>query len=219
MVFCVVGGEDLKDAHIPDCDLAVFGFSCLGEVDYELELEGRSEKFEEAAKLSKKYSCGLVAGCKTLSRGIIRKSVAAADRGKLLGISDMNHVLDGENYKSGAGLGFYRINGCNLGVCVENDLLFPDTFNALALCGCNAVVALLEELRDSLPPLVIRAYSYLYGVPVIMCAGKTAYFADPSGEIATSTQPVTLFEVSPKNRYRLVTTRTRGIFCGEKADY
>lgn len=220
MVFCVVtNGTVAETSSLPDCDMAVFGFGGLGEVDYERELKGETEKFEEAARLSKNSNCGLVCGCRTLSRGLARKSASIADRGKLLGISDMTHVLDGEEFKSGASLGFYKINGCKVGLCIENDLLFPDTFKSLSMCGCNAVVVLLEEIRDNIPPLLIRAYSYLYGVPVIMCAGKTAYFADISGAIATSTQNTTLFEVSHKNQYHLVTTRTKGITSEARADY
>lgn len=218
MVFCIVGEGNAR-TELPECDVAVFGFKSLGEVDYEKELTGESEKFEEVARLSKKAGCALFCGCKTVSRGLLRKSVAVADRGKLLGISDMNHVLDGELYKSGVGLGFYKANGYNVGLCIENDLLFPDTLKALSLCGCNAVVVIMEELKDGIPPLLIRAYSYLYGVPVVMCAGKTAYFADISGAIATSTQDMTLFEVSPQNRYHVVTTRTRGISSETKNDY
>lgn len=219
MVFCVVNRGGFAQSELPECDLAVFGFSGLGEVDFEKELKGESEKFEEAARLSNKMNCGLICGCKTVSRGLLRKSVAVSDRGKLLGISDMNHVLDGEDYKSGVGLGFYKVNGCKVGLCIENDLLFPDTFKALSLCGCNAIVTILEEIRDGIPPLLIRAYAYLYGVPVIMCAGKTAYFADISGAIATSTQNITLFEVSPQNKYHVVTTRTRGISSEQRNDY
>ena len=219
MVFCVVSDGTVGRTELPECDVAVYGFDGLGEVDFEKELTGDSEKFEEAALFSKKTGGGLICGCKTVSRGLLRKSVAVADRGKLLGISDMNHVLDGEQFKSGVGLGFYKVNGCKIGLCIENDLLFPDTFKALSLCGCNAVVVILEEIKDGVPPLLIRAYSYLYGVPVIMCAGKTAYFADISGAIASSNQSVSLFEVSTENRYHIVTTRTRGISSDAKSDY
>lgn len=219
MVFCVVNKGTPGKAELPECDIAVFGFGGLGEVDFEKELKGESDKFEEAARLSQKLNCGLVCGCKTVSRGLLRKSVAVADRGKLMGISDMNHVLDGEQFKSGVGLGFYKVNGCKIGLCIENDLLFPDTFKALSLCGCNAVIVIMEEIKDGIPPLLIRAYSYLYGVPVIMCAGKTACFADVSGAIATSVQDVTLFEICPQNKYHIVTTRTRGISSDVKSDY
>lgn len=129
MKVCVVtdGG-----GRLPECDLALFGFNRLGEVDYESELSGRSDKFEEAARLSRAASCGVVCACKTVSRGVRRKSAAVADRGKLLGIADMNHVFGGEEYKSGACLGLYSVGGYKVGVCIENDLYFPEGVRALS---------------------------------------------------------------------------------------
>ena len=220
MVFCVVNDGTVEERErLPDCDVAVFGFGGLGEVDYESELKGDTDRFDKVARLSKEGDCGLICGCKTISRGLLRKSAAVSDRGKLLGISDMLHVLDCEEFKSGSSLGFYRVGGCKVGLCIENDLLYPDTFKSFSMCGCNAVVAVLEELRNNVPPLLIRAYSYLYGIPIVMTAGKTAYFADISGAIATSTQNITLFEVSPRNNYHLVTTRIKGIAADTKPDY
>lgn len=220
MIICVAADRNIKDTlKLPQCDVAVFGFKGLGEVDYESELKGVTDKFEDCARLSKTLSCGVVCACKTKSRGVLRKSVAVADKGKLLGISDMNHVIDCEDFKSGAGLGIYTVGGYKIGVLVENDLLFPECFRSLSLCGCNVIVAVTEELKDNLPPLLIRAYSYLYGVPVIMCAGNMAYFSEVSGDIASSAQPVSLFEVSPQNRYHLITARTRGLFADAPADY
>ena len=220
MVFCVITDENVSDkSTLPECDVAVYGFYGLGEVNYERELKGETEKFEEAARLSKNSACGLVCGCKTVSRGLKRKSVSVSDIGKLVGIAYLNQVVYCENYKSGASLGYYNINGCNVGICIENDLLFPDTFKSLAMCGCSVIVAVLEEVRDCIPPLLIRAYAYLYGVPIVMCAGKTAYFADISGAIATSTQGKTLFEIAPRSSYHIVTTRRRGITADDRLDF
>lgn len=218
MVLCVVSGG-WTDGGLPDCDIAVFGFSGLGEVDYADELRGESEKFESAARLSKTCGCGVICACKTVSRGIRRRSAAVADGGRLLGITDMTHVFDGENYKSGANLGLFRAGGCKVGVVVENDLMFPETFKALSLCGCNVVAAVVEELKDNRPPMLARAYAYLYGVPIVMCAGNRAYFADSSGEIASSSQKFSLFEFDPQNNYRLVTTRRRGATSSDRPDY
>ena len=170
-------------------------------------------------RVSRAASCGVVCACKTVSRGVRRKSAAVADRGKLLGIADMNHVFGGEEYKSGACLGLYSVGGYKVGVCIENDLYFPEGVRALSACGCNVIVAVTEELTGFMPPLLIRAYAYLYGVPVVMCAGKTAYFAETSGEVAGSNQPVSLFETDPKNCYRLVGTRVRGIGEDGRTDY
>lgn len=220
MVFCVIADGTLKNLQtLPECDVAVFGFNGLGEVDYEQELKGASDKFEDAVRFSKTAGCGVLCGCYTKSRGVIRKSVSVADKGKLLGISDMNYVLDGEDFKSGAGLGVYSVGGYKIGLCIENDLLFPDAFKALALCGCNAVVAFMEEVKNVLPALIIRTYSYLYGIPVVMCAGKTAFFSEVTGELATSSQPVSYFDVSPCPQYRKVTMRTKGLFNDFSEDY
>lgn len=206
-------------ARLPECDVAVLGFGFLGEVDYESELAGRTDKFGEFARLSKVCGCGAVCGCKTDSRGLKRKSAAVADRGKLLGISDMLHVIDGEEYKSGAGLGLYKLGGYKVGLCVENDLYFPENFKALSLCGCNLIVCLTENGADNIPTLLIRAYAYLYGVPVVMSAGKCAYFADITGAIASSNQKITAFVADPCNRYRVISTRSRGIMDVTGDDY
>ncbi len=220
MIICVAAGGSIKDAaNLPRCDIAVFGFKGLGEVDYESELRGVTDKFEDCARLSKTAGCGVVCACKTKSRGILRKSVAVADRGKLLGISDMTHVIDCEDWKSGAGLGFYSVGGYKIGLIVENDLLFPECFNSLSLCGCNLIIAVAEELKDNVPPLLIRAYSYLYGVPVVMCAGNMAYFSEVSGAIAGSAQQFSMFEITPQNRYHLITSRTRGLVVDGREDY
>ena len=200
MIICVAAGGSIKDAaNLPRCDIAVFGFKGLGEVDYESELRGVTDKFEDCARLSKTAGCGVVCACKTKSRGILRKSVAVADRGKLLGISDMTHVIDCEDWKSGAGLGFYSVGGYKIGLIVENDLLFPECFNSLSLCGCNLIIAVAEELKDNVPPLLIRAYSYLYGVPVVMCAGNMAYFLNVSGPIAGSALQFSMIEITSQN--------------------
>lgn len=219
MIICVAADGNVKDIKLPRCDIAVFGFKGLGEVDYESELKGVTDKFEDCARLSKTASCGVVCACKTKSRGLLRKSAAVADGGRLLGITDMTHVVDCEDFKSGAGLGFYTVGGYKIGVLIENDLLFPECFNSLSMCGCNVIIVVAEQLKDNLPPLLIRAYSYLYGVPVILCAGSTAYFAEVSGAIASSPQQTCLFEVEPQNRYHLITSRTRGLYADSKADY
>ena len=45
MVFCIVTDGKPDNSPLPECDAAVFGFDSLGEVDYEKELKGETEKF------------------------------------------------------------------------------------------------------------------------------------------------------------------------------
>ncbi|MDE5788810.1 MAG: hypothetical protein K2H78_00145 [Clostridia bacterium] len=220
MKICVVTDRRKQlSVRLPPCDVVLFGFGTLGLVDYESELNGKTEKFETAAKLSHAAHCGVLCGCITDSRGLMRKSVAVASNGKLLGISDMLNVLDGEEYKSGANVGVYTIGGYKVGVCIDNDLYFPDCVKACAMCGCNLLVVHAEDVTDGIPPLLIRAYAYLYGMPVVLCAGSTAFFADISGVIASSNQDIAVFETSPKNCYRKVTSRVRGLFSDSTADF
>ena len=220
MKICVVTDRRKQlSVRLPPCDVVLFGFGTLGLVDYESELNGKTEKFETAAKLSHAAHCGVLCGCITDSRGLMRKSVAVASNGKLLGISDMLNVLDGEEYKSGANVGVYTIGGYKVGVCIDNDLYFPDCVKACAMCGCNLLVVHAEDVTDGIPPLLIRAYAYLYGMPVVLCGGGTAFFADISGVIASSNQDIAVFETSPKNCYRKVTSRVRGLFTDSTADF
>lgn len=204
---------------LPQCDIALFGFETLGTVDFGNELAGKSDKLEKMAEFSLKARCGVLCGCITDSRGLKRKSVAVASEGKLLGISDMLYVLDDEEFKSGAVAGVYAVRGFKVGVCIENDLRFPECINALAMCGCNIICAHCGDISDGMPPQLIRSYAYLYGIPIVMSAGGAAFFADITGVIASSNREVSVFETSPKNCYRLVTSRRRGIFNGCSPDY
>jgi predicted amidohydrolase len=219
MKICVASSPVKNCKFLPKCDLCLFPFGAIGEVDYESELDGKEEKCEEVARISKTFSCGVMCACVTNSRAILRKSVVAANCGKLLGISDMLTVFGGENYKSGASLGCFDINGYKVGVCIENDIYCPDIIKSLSLFGCNVVVAFCENLSDNIPPIIVRAFSYVFGIPIILCAKKISYFADITGEIASSNQNITLFESDPKNYYRIVSARRRGIYCDFSGDY
>ena len=218
MKICVAPRFCARSA-LPPCDVALFGFDSLGDVDFESELSGKSDKLGEFARLTKKYSCAAVCGCRTLSRGLKRKSAAVAEGGKLLGISDMLHVADGEEYKSGAYLGLYKLGGYKVGLCIENDINFPEAVKSLSLCGCNLLLYLAEGPPSPMQPLLARAYAYLYGMPVAVCAGGYSYLADISGRIAGSPSPAAVYSVLPRNNYRVVTTRERGAYSPESGDY
>lgn len=205
--------------RIPLCDVAVFGFSPLGLVEYESELSGKTDKLERMAKLSGAARCGVLCGCVTDSRGLKRKSVAVASCGKLLGITDMAHVLDGEEYKCGANVGVYSVGGYKIGVCIDNDLLFPETVKTLSVCGCNLIVCHVQDLSDGVAPMLVRAYAYLYGVPVVMSGGGAAFFADVNGVLASSNREIAVFETSPKNCYRIIACRRRGCADTTSHDY
>lgn len=192
-------------------DILIFGFEGLGEVSYEKELKGESNYFEEVAKLSQEGKNIVVSGCVTDTRGHKRRSAIVAENGRLIGISDMLHVTDGE-VGSGASLKLYDTKIGKMGVAVADDLHFPDTVRALVLCGCDFIVCPFGRV-DNLQSVLLRAYAYCYGVPILFCGIGYCMLAEPSGEIvfASPQSPVyTGFE--NKKEYHVIETRRRGNF-------
>ena len=193
-------------------ELLLFGFEGMGEVSYEKELKGESSFFEEAALLSKTGKNTLVCGCITDTRGHKRKSVVVADKGRLLGVSDMLNVIDGE-VGSGAALKIYETGAGRMGVAVADDLNFPDVVKSLAVCGCDFIVCPYGRLTDSLQSVLLRAYAYCYGVPIFFCGVGYAMIADVSGSIAfASPQSPVYTNFENVKEYHLVETRRRGFF-------
>ena len=193
-------------------DLTLYGFGGLGEVSYDKELKGESDCFERAARLSKQTKGVVVCGCVTDTRGIKRKSALVAENGRLCGVSDMTHVMDGA-LSSGAGLRVYDTKIGKMGVAVAEDILFPEVMSALAACGSDFIVCPFGILRTTMTQTLLRAYAYLYGVPIFLCGvGYTiAVGVDGNVSLATPQSPIA-FALENHKEFHLIETRKRGVF-------
>ena len=193
-------------------DLTIYGFGGLGVVSYDKELKGESDCFERAARLSKQTQGVVVCGCITDTRGIKRKSALVAENGKLCGVSDITHALDGE-ISSGAGLRIYDTKLGKMGVAVAEDILFPEVMSALTACGSDFIVCPFGVLRGTMPQVLLRAYAYLYGVPIFLCGVGYSIAVGVDGLVALAT-PQSPISLSFENRkeFHLIETRRRGIF-------
>ena len=206
-----------KEVYCASCDreradILLFGFDGVGEVSYEKELKGESGFFADVALLSKSAQTLVVSGCVTDTRGIKRKSAVVAENGKLLGVADMLHSVDGE-IGCGATLKIYDTQQGKMGVLVAEDLFFGEAVNALAMCGCDFIVCPFGDTLDSLQSILLRAYAFLYGLPVFFCGRGYAMLAQPAGAIAFATpQSPAYFEFENSREYHLVETRRRGIY-------
>lgn len=192
-------------------DVLLFSFQSLGKVSYERELRGETSLFEDAALLSKQLQCVVVCGCYTDARGIWRKSVVVAERGRILGVSDMLNRMDGGEYRSGAGVKIYETAAGKLGVVVGEDLYFPQVMQTLSLCGADAAIVVFEEPNDSLEQTLIRAEAFLYGLPVCLCAVGVGMAADAGGKLVYLSPGTGDFELQREREYHLVETRFRGL--------
>lgn len=200
------------DCEEMDDDLTIYGFGCLEEVSYEKELKGESDFFEKAARLSKQTKKVVVCGCVTDTRGIKRKSALVAENGRLIGVSDMTHAVDG-TVGCGAGLRVYDTKIGRMGVAVAEDVFFPDVIQSLSACGSDFIVCPYGLITDGILQVVLRASAYLYGVPIFLCGVGYCMIVNVDGSIsfATPQSPVSVTFESIKE-YHLIQTRKRGMY-------
>lgn len=203
----------LADGQVcEDEELTIYGFGGLGEVSYDKELKGESDYFERAARLSKQTKGVVVCGCVTDTRGIKRKSALVAENGKLCGVSDMTHTIDG-TLTSGAGLRIYDTKIGKMGVAVAEDILFPEVMSALAACGSDFIVCPFGVLQGTMPQVLLRAYAYLHGVPIFLCGvGYSVAVGADGGVVMATPQSPTAFVFENRKEFHLVETRRRGVF-------
>ena len=193
-----------------ESDLLLFGFNGTGQVSYEQELEGKTNRFEEVALLSAKNKCVVVSGCITDTHGHKRKSAVVAENGRLLGVSDLIHVVDGgEGVGGGASLRVYETRVGRMGVVVGEDLRFPEVLHALTVCGADFVVCPFERSKE-IDTVVLRALAYCYGTPVLFCANGYASVADAFGNLPfASFDSPSFFDFTIAREYHLISTRRK----------
>ncbi len=213
MRICFVGKGSLR-AFAKDCeecgDLCLFGFNGMGEVAYEQELKGETEFFEEGARLSKKGKNVVVCGCTTNARGHRRRSAFVAENGRILGISDKLHAVDGE-CGSGAELRIYPTKIGKMGVAVGGDIHFFEDMQALALCGADFIVCPYPKVEGELPLILLRADAFRLGVPIFLCGEGYVAVVGERGEIAfSSPQSPVYFDYVPEREYHLIERRKCG---------
>ncbi len=199
-------------------DLIVFGFQGIGEVSYERELKGETSYFEEVARLSRQTSAVVVCGCITNAKGHKRKSAVVAENGRVLGVSDMLNVIDGE-VGSGANLRIYDTKIGRIGVIVGEDIYFPEVVSAFSMCGAEYILCPYNEI-EGIETILCRSSAFYYGLPILLCGSGYSVVAEPSGELAFSSpcSPCVARIENPRE-YHLVETRRRGFYKPPKKEY
>ncbi|MBO5525273.1 MAG: hypothetical protein J5993_00830 [Clostridia bacterium] len=192
-------------------EFEILVISPIGRVSYTNEIEGRSGRFRHVARLSSDFQCIVLCGCTTEAKGIVRKSVLVADRGKLVGISDMTHSVD-HAYNAGGALRLYETALGKIGVLVGEDLFFPETMKLFSDSGADVVFSIVNAMRG-VERNVLCTYSFCYGIPVCFVADRYSMISSVDGTIAFSTaNSPEYYALELKNEYHLVETRQKGFF-------
>ena len=217
MRVCFVTGGSLagfaEGGQSAQADLVICGFQAIGQVSYERELKGETNLFEDVALLSKDGQNVVLGGCFTDARGMRRKSVVAAEKGRILGVSDMLNRIDGSAYRAGAGVKIFDTSAGKLGVIVAEDLYFPRVAETLSVCGADAAVCIFEQFSESLEPVLARAQAFMCGLPVLLCGYGYALIADIGGKVRfASPKSPCVYDLEREQEYHLVETRRRGFY-------
>lgn len=195
-----------------ESDVIVFGFNGLENVYYERELEGDTGKLEDLAIMSRELSAVVVSGCYTFSScNRKRKSAAIADKGRILGVSDMLCNLDGSEFTGGAHLRVYETSVGRIGLIVGEDLFFPEVVKTLSDCDADLALCIFEDNVDFLPQVLMRAFSFCYGLDICLCGSGVTQIASTSGELVLSSPaPECDAVLDCRREYHLVGLRRRG---------
>ena len=129
-------------------EIVVFAFNGLGLVSYKKELDGETEYFHDLALASKQLSSVIVCGCDTDTYGVFKHSAVIADKGKILGVSDMAHSIDQSEFVSGGNFRVYDTSAGKIGVLVAEDLFFPESARVLALCDADIIICVFKKLES-----------------------------------------------------------------------
>lgn len=200
---------DLEEKLKEEFDILVI--SPIGRVSYTNEIEGRSGRFRHVARLSDDFHCLVLCGCVTEAKGVLRKSVIVADRGKLVGISDMTHSIDRE-YNAGASIKLYDTQYGKIAMLVGEDLFFPETVKLCSDSGVDLLFSISEKMQG-VERNVLCTYSYCFGIPVCFVTEGYSMISSIDGTIAFSTSDSpSYYALDFKKQYHLIETRQKGFY-------
>ena len=194
-------------------NVVVFGFNGLGLVSYKKELAGETEYFSDLAKLSRDISSVVISGCDTDTYGVFKKSVAIADNGRLLGVSDMAHTKKESEFSSGSGFRVYDTSAGKIGIIVGDDLYFPEVPRILSLCDADLIVAIIKTINSSIPVTMLKSGAFANGVTMGLVSSSYGLVSNIKGEIVFGgSAEILKTNILIEKDYHLINLRRRGLY-------
>lgn len=150
-------------------DLMVIAHGVLEKVDLVSELEGKTITLKKLAIWAKDYQLIIVAGIDAIINEDTYCSAVVIDNGKILGISDMTHILSGE-YCRGNSLRLYDTSAGLLGIIIGDDIFYPECVRALTLSGAKMLIYIANKKSTRKAMISASSASMLNG---IYCIAQT----------------------------------------------
>lgn len=190
-----------------DFNLVVFGFNGAERVKYSKELNGETTKLKDLAAYSENCEKTIVSAFDTDNYGIIKHSAGVFDCGKLLGISDMTVSYSDSPYMPGAHGKLYDTASGKFAVAIGDDIFRYELFKSFAVCGAEIVIVIRKGELKEINTVLLRAYSYLLGFPILLVCKDKAVATNVKGEIVEPKDDV--FELTPLFEFSIKTTKIK----------
>lgn len=192
-------------------DVLCFGVNGLGLVSYKKELDGDTEFFHDIAGLSRAIGGVVISGLDTDTYGIYRHSAVIADRGRILGVSDMSFTLDESEFRSGGNFRVYETGSGKIGLLIGDDVFFPEAAKVLALCDADVIFSIFGRIDDGMPEILTRASAFTNGVAIALLSGASVTVAGIGGDVLLSSRrKISEFDLKITRDFHRVSTRRRG---------
>lgn len=134
--------------NIKNIDILILPYNMFEEINYEKEIEGKSDTIKEIVKLSYELDCIVMAGitCNLYEKHYC--SVLVCEDGELLGVADSTEPS--LKYVASKELKIYKTKKGNIGVIVNSDVLNEEVPSLLEAYGAKFLVniALNVSLED-----------------------------------------------------------------------
>lgn len=204
----IPGTDIIKKAHKnQDYDIVVNGFNQTERIRYSKELNGETCRLKTLAECSENTAKTYICAFDTDNYGIIKHSAGVFDCGKLLGISDMTVAYSGSPYMPGAHGKLYDTKSGKIAVAIGDDLYRYELFKSFAVCGAEAVIAIRQDGSSEMNGVLLRAYSYLLGFPILLVSKDKAIASNVKGELIEPKDDV--FELVPLFEFSIKTTKIK----------
>ncbi len=191
-----------------DCDLVVMGFDGNEAIKYSKELRGETNKLKQLAAYSETIEKTIVSAFDTDNYGIIKHSAGIFDDGKLLGISDMTVSISDSPYMPGAHGKLYDTAAGKFAVAIGDDLFRFELFKSFAICGAESVIVIRKGNLIEINTILLRAYSYLLGLPILLVCKDKSVATTVKGELVVQSEN-NVFELLPLLEYSIKTTKIK----------
>ncbi len=178
-------------------------------VYYKRELTGETSILKKLAEITEQRDFALISPFDTDNYGIVKRSAGVFSDGKLIGISDMTTAFEDSPYMPSASSSLYHLKCGKIGVAVSDDLYSYELFRAFTVCGANLCVVIKNDKFKQTDEIVVRAYSYLLGIPIVYYSKNFRFSSDCKGEIVEKSNSDAVFETLTAVEYHIKFSRTR----------